>query len=160
MNPWIKNGDRDWKLRDFAKRFENTRSWFAFLGVGSSSEVLPVGYLKGRYQFEPSLMPFEADLHGWLCRMARPMGTLMAQWVLSSDFTVSPSSETAGSSKVYTLLGGFLWSSIVQLIEHRPRCWAKREYRLMWTTELSLIAVLSYILNQDAFLALLLLRLQ
>ena len=50
-----------------AKGFENTRSWFAF---PSSGQAAPVGYLKGGYKSESSLMTCEAELHGSVTRMA------------------------------------------------------------------------------------------
>ena len=59
-----------------AKGFENTRSWFAIFVVGTSSEVLPVAYLKGRYKCKSSLMTCEAEaaeLHGWVSSMQCPM---------------------------------------------------------------------------------------
>ena len=59
------------------KGFENTRSWFAFSFIETSSEVSPVGYLKGQYKSESSLMTCEAELHGCVSRMARPMVLLM-----------------------------------------------------------------------------------
>ena len=64
-----------------AKGFENTRSWFPSLVVRMSSQVLPVGYLKGLYKSESSLMTFEAELpaHSWISRVAcsilSPIGT-------------------------------------------------------------------------------------
>ena len=60
-----------------AKGFENTRSWHAFSVVGTtsrtSSEILPVGYLKGLNKSESSLMTCEAELHGWASRMQSPV---------------------------------------------------------------------------------------
>ena len=56
-----------------AKGFKNTRSWFAFFVVGKTSEVLLVGYLKGRYKSESSLMTYEEELQGWVSRMASPL---------------------------------------------------------------------------------------
>ena len=47
-----------------AKGFENTRSWFAFFVVAATGKVLPVGYLKGRYKSESSLITCEAELQG------------------------------------------------------------------------------------------------
>ena len=50
--------------------------------VRTSQEILPVGYLKGQYKSESSLMAFEAELHGWVSRMARPVVTLIGSCVL------------------------------------------------------------------------------
>ena len=47
-----------------AKGFENTTSWFEFRVVRMSRQFLPVGYLKGPYKSESSLMTCEAELHG------------------------------------------------------------------------------------------------
>ena len=47
-----------------AKGFENTRSWFAFLVVRMSS------HLKGMYKSKSSLRTCEAEMHGWVSRMA------------------------------------------------------------------------------------------
>ena len=52
-----------------AKGFENTRSWFPFLVIQISREILPVGYLKGLYKSESSLMTCAAELHGSVIRM-------------------------------------------------------------------------------------------
>ena len=52
------------------KGFENTRSWFPFLVVQVSSEILSVGYLKGWYKSESSLMTCAAEVHGSVIRMA------------------------------------------------------------------------------------------
>ena len=60
-----------------AKGFENTRSWFAFLVVRTTLEVLPVGYLKGRYKAESSLMTCEAELHCSVTRMPCSILSLM-----------------------------------------------------------------------------------
>ena len=52
-----------------AKRFENTDFVVCILVVRVSSEILPVGYLKGRYKSESSLMTCVAELHGSVIRM-------------------------------------------------------------------------------------------
>ena len=39
-------------------------------------------YLKGQYKSESLLMAFEAELHGWVSRMARPVVTLIGSCVL------------------------------------------------------------------------------
>ena len=63
-----------------AKGFENTRSWFPFLVIQISRVILPVGYLKGLYKSESSLMTCEAELHDWVSRMTcsilSPIGSL------------------------------------------------------------------------------------
>ena len=47
-----------------AKGFENTDFVVCILVVRMSSEILPVGYLKGQYKSESSLMTCVAELHG------------------------------------------------------------------------------------------------
>ena len=47
-----------------AKGFENTDFVVCILVVRVSREILPVGYLKGWYKSESSLMTGEAKLHG------------------------------------------------------------------------------------------------
>ena len=53
-----------------AKGFENARSWFAFFVVGRHRKILSVGYLKGWYKSESSLMSCEVELHCSVTRMA------------------------------------------------------------------------------------------
>ena len=52
-----------------AKRFENTDFVVCILVVRESREILPVGYLKGRYKSESSLMTCVAELHCSVIRM-------------------------------------------------------------------------------------------
>ena len=52
-----------------AKGFENTDFEVCILVVRVSREILPVGYLKGRYKSESSLMTCVAELHGSVIRM-------------------------------------------------------------------------------------------
>ena len=52
-----------------AKGFENTDFVVCILVVRVSREILPVGYLKGRYKSESSLMTCVAELHGSVIRM-------------------------------------------------------------------------------------------
>ena len=52
-----------------AKGFENTDFVICILVVRVSREILPVGYLKGRYKSEFSLMTCVAELHGSVIRM-------------------------------------------------------------------------------------------
>ena len=52
-----------------AKGFENTDFVVCILAVRVSREILPVGYLKGRYKSESSLMTCVAELHGSVTRM-------------------------------------------------------------------------------------------
>ena len=52
-----------------AKGFENTDFVVCILVVPVSREILPVGYLKGRYKSECSLMTCVAELHGSVIRM-------------------------------------------------------------------------------------------
>ena len=47
-----------------AKGFENTDFVVCILVVRVSSEILPVGYLKGQYKSESSLMTCVVELHG------------------------------------------------------------------------------------------------
>ena len=54
--------------------FENTDFVVCILVVRVSRQFLPVGYLKGRYKSESSLMTCEAELHGSVTRM--PSSTL------------------------------------------------------------------------------------
>ena len=63
MNYRIKNSLETENYEIAAKGFENTRLWFAFSVVGTSCKILPVGYLKGRYKSESSLMTCEEELH-------------------------------------------------------------------------------------------------
>ena len=62
------------------KELENTKSWFPFLVVRMSRQVWLVGYLKGLYKSESSLMTCQAEPHGWVSRMAcsilSPIGSL------------------------------------------------------------------------------------
>ena len=44
-----------------AKGIENTRSWFPFLVVQMSHQVLPVGYLKGQYKSLPVVKAHQAE---------------------------------------------------------------------------------------------------
>ena len=86
----------------YVEGFENTRSWFefsvplsstwfAFSVVGTSSEILPVGYLKGRYKSESSLMTCEAELQSWVSWMTHHMLTLMGSLKkMLSQMSVSP----------------------------------------------------------------------
>ena len=39
----------------------------------NNSEILPMAYWKGWYKSESSLMTCEAELHGWVSRMAHPL---------------------------------------------------------------------------------------
>ena len=52
-----------------AKGFENTDFVDCISVVRVSREILPVGYLKGRYKSESSLMTCVAELHGSVIRM-------------------------------------------------------------------------------------------
>ena len=52
-----------------AKGFENTDFVVCILVVRVSSEILPVGYLRGRYKSASSLMTCVAELHGSVTRM-------------------------------------------------------------------------------------------
>ena len=52
-----------------AKGFENTDFVVCIWSPGVSSQFLPVGYLKGRYKSESSLMTCVAELHGLVTRM-------------------------------------------------------------------------------------------
>ena len=52
-----------------AKGFENTDFVVCVLVVRVSREILPVGYLKGLYKSESSLMTCVAELHGSVTRM-------------------------------------------------------------------------------------------
>ena len=52
-----------------AKGFENIDFVVCILVVRVSREILPVGYLKGRYKSESSLMTCVAELHGSVIRM-------------------------------------------------------------------------------------------
>ena len=49
------------------------------LVVRVSREILPVGYLKGRYKSESSLMTCEAELHGSVTRMVYSILSLMGR---------------------------------------------------------------------------------
>ena len=60
-----------------AKGFENTDFGVCIRVVRVSCEILPVGYLKGRYKSESSLMTCEAELHGLVTRMASSILSLM-----------------------------------------------------------------------------------
>ena len=61
-----------------ANGLENTRSWFPFLVVRMSRQVLPGGYLKGLYKSESSLMTCEPELHGLVTRMASSDNRLLS----------------------------------------------------------------------------------
>ena len=50
---------------------------FCIFLVGRHREILPVGYLKGQYKSESSLMTCEAELHGLVIRMASSILSLM-----------------------------------------------------------------------------------
>ena len=52
-----------------AKGFENTDFVVCISSPAVSRQFLPVGYLKGRYKFESSLMTCVAELHGSVTRM-------------------------------------------------------------------------------------------
>ena len=52
-----------------AKGFENTDFVVCISSLTVSSEILPVGYLKGQYTSESSLMTCEAELNGAVTRM-------------------------------------------------------------------------------------------
>ena len=52
-----------------AKGFENTDFVVCILVVRVSRKILPVGYLKGRYKSESSLMTCVVELHGSVTRM-------------------------------------------------------------------------------------------
>ena len=60
-----------------AKGFENTDFVVCILVVRMSSEILPVGYLKGQYKSESLLMTCEAELHGSVTLMPSPILSLI-----------------------------------------------------------------------------------
>ena len=85
-----------------AKGFENTDFVVCILVVRVSSEILPVGYLKGRYKSESSLMTCVAELHCSVTRM--PSSTL----------------SLIGSSALFSALVFSRKLLIVQLLKFRP----------------------------------------
>ena len=70
----IKNGVETENNEIAAKGFENTDFVVCILVVRVSREILPVGYLKGLYNSESSLMTCVAELHGSVIR--RPSSIL------------------------------------------------------------------------------------
>ena len=77
-----------------AKGFENTDFVVCILVVWVSSVILPVGYLKGRYKSESSLMTCEAELHGLVTWMPSSIlsliGTCTIQWTLLGQGEIYP----------------------------------------------------------------------
>ena len=63
-----------------AKRFENTDFVVCILVVRVSREILPVGYLKGRYKSESSLMTCVAELHCSVTRMVYSILSDIGSW--------------------------------------------------------------------------------
>ena len=62
-----------------AKGFENTDFVVCISSPGVSRQFLPVGYLKGRYKSESSLMTCEAVLHGSITRMPSSILSLIGK---------------------------------------------------------------------------------
>ena len=60
-----------------AEGFENNRLWFAFFVVGRHREILPLGYLKGRYKSDSSLMTYEAELQ-CCCSITRIASSILS----------------------------------------------------------------------------------
>ena len=77
----IKNGSRDWKLADSNKTLWKFQNVFFIFRRRDNSENLPVAYLKGGYKSESSLMTCEAELHGWVSRMAYSILSLKGSYV-------------------------------------------------------------------------------
>ena len=63
-----------------AKGFENTDFVVCISSLTASREILPVGYLKGRYKSESSLMNCEAELHGSVTRMLSSILSLIGSF--------------------------------------------------------------------------------
>ena len=86
-----------------AKGFENTDFVDCISVVRVSREILPVGYLKGRYKSESSLMTCVAELHGSVIRMPSSIlshigshhHTHTGQSLFPSHYPQTPRSESS-----------------------------------------------------------------
>ena len=87
-----------------AKGFENTDFVVCILVVRVSREILPVGYLKGRYKSESSLMTCVAELHGSVTRMPSSILSDMGSPIHCVDFSVGIVSPTF---RFYCILSNF-----------------------------------------------------
>ena len=93
-----------------AKRFENTDFVVCILVVRVSREILPVGYLKGRYKSESSLMTCEAELYGSVTRMP------------SSILSDIGTPDSRPGELTTTLLGGYAKSPLSRALSRAPSC--------------------------------------